>query len=259
MRNDRKRIWHCRILMVLLLGLGTGVWTGCTRGDEVFLEESSDSTEKMGEASLELSETASQSSDTTVHAEALDTQDGNPDEEVESASDGKEIPQKIFVDVCGAVVNPGVYELDVGSRIFQALDAAGGYLPEAAEEYLNRARELSDGQQIYVPTREEIETDLECLSVKAPEGIQPSQEEGAAPAGSGNAPENAGISEEKIDLNTADASLLSTLSGIGQSKAEAIIAYRQEHGGFSSIEEIMNVEGSKEGTFSKIKDKISAG
>ena len=259
MRNDRKRIWHCRILMVLLLGLGTGVWTGCTRGDEVFLEESSDSTGKMGEASLELSETASQSSDTTVHAEALDTQDGNPDEEVESASDGEEIPQKIFVDVCGAVVNPGVYELDVGSRIFQALDAAGGYLPEAAEEYLNRARELSDGQQIYVPTREEIETDLECLSVKAPEGIQPAQEEGAAPAGSGNAPENAWISDEKIDLNTADASLLATLSGIGQSKAEAIIAYRQEHGGFSSIEEIMNVEGIKEGTFSKIKDKISAG
>ena len=91
--------------MVLLLGLGTGVWTGCTRGDEVFLEESSDSTEKMGEASLELSETASQSSDTTVHAEALDTQDGNPDEEVESASDGKEIPQKIFVDVCLSLIH----------------------------------------------------------------------------------------------------------------------------------------------------------
>ena len=65
--------------------------------------------------------------------------------------------------------------------------------------------------------------------------------------------------DDRIDLNTADAALLSTLSGIGQSKAEAIIAYRQEHGGFASIEEIMNVEGIKEGTFSKIKDKISAG
>ena len=260
MGNDRKRIWHCRILMVLLLGLGTGVWTGCARGDEVFLEESSDSAEKMGEASSEaLSETASQSSDTTVNAEALDIQDGKPDGEVEPVSDGEEIPQKILVDVCGAVVNPGVYELDAGSRIFQALDAAGGYLPEAAEEYLNRARELSDGQQIYVPTREEIETELESLSVKVPEGIRSSQEEGTAPAGNRNDPENAGMSEEKIDLNTADASLLSTLSGIGQSKAEAIIAYRQEHGGFSSIEEIMNVEGIKEGTFSKIKDKISAG
>lgn len=260
MRNYRKRIWHCRILMVLLFGLGTGVWTGCTRGDEVFLEESSDSDEEQSEASsCELSETASHSGDTTVNAEALEIQGGKPDEEVESASDGEEIPQKIFVDVCGAVVNPGVYELEAGSRIFQALDAAGGYLPEAAEEYLNRARELSDGQQIYVPTREEIETGLESLSVKVPEGIQPSQEEGTAPAGSGNDSENAGISEAKINLNTADASLLATLSGIGQSKAEAIIAYRQEHGGFSSIEEIMNVEGIKEGTFSKIKDKISAG
>ncbi len=66
-------------------------------------------------------------------------------------------------------------------------------------------------------------------------------------------------SNSGINLNTADAGQLSTLSGIGQSKAEAIIAYREEHGGFASIEEIMNVQGIKEGTFSKIKDKISVG
>ena len=65
--------------------------------------------------------------------------------------------------------------------------------------------------------------------------------------------------DPRINLNTADAGQLSTLSGIGQSKAEAIIAYREEHGDFASIEEIMNVEGIKEGTFSKIKDKISTG
>ena len=177
----------------------------------------------------------------------------------DAVPDTEDRPEKLYVHVCGNVNQPGVYELQQDSRVFEAIEAAGGMTTTAAFSYLNQAELLKDGQQIYVPTREEIETDLECLSVKAPEGIQPSQEEGAAPAGSGNAPENTGISEEKIDLNTADASLLSTLSGIGQSKAEAIIAYRQEHGGFSSIEEIMNVEGIKEGTFSKIKDKISAG
>ena len=81
------------------------------------------------------------------------------------------IPQKIFVDVCGAVVNPGVYELDEGARIFQAVDAAGGYLPEAAINYLNRARSIGDGQQIYVPTEKEVAENLELAMAKVPEAL----------------------------------------------------------------------------------------
>lgn len=175
-----------------------------------------------------------------------------------------EVPQKIFVDVCGAVASPGVYELDEGSRIFQAVDAAGGYLPDAARDYLNKARGLTDGQQIYVPTQEEVETDLADTLAKLPEvsdltgNAQGDRTEDQEQQTAGSS-SDVGQAEARIDLNTADAALLSTLSGIGQSKAEAIIAYRQEHGGFASIEEIMNVEGIKEGTFSKIKDKISAG
>lgn len=67
-------------------------------------------------------------------------------------------PQTIYVDICGAVTSPGVYELPYGSRVFQAIEQAGGYLPEAAASYLNRAKGLSDGQQVYVPTQAEVDS-----------------------------------------------------------------------------------------------------
>ena len=71
-----------------------------------------------------------------------------------------EIPETIYVDICGAVTSPGVYELPYGSRVFQAIEKAGGYLPEAAASYLNRAKGLSDGQQIYVPTQAEVDSQM---------------------------------------------------------------------------------------------------
>lgn len=205
--------------MILLFLWMVSALTGCTRREEVFLEEmSSDEEEAAGEADVPFV---------------------------------TPVPQKIFVDVCGAVVNPGVYELEDGARIFQAVDAAGGYLPEAAMNYLNRARSLGDGQQIYVPTAEEVEERLEIALAKTPEALTEGED-------GGNLEQKESVQgDSRINLNTADAGQLSTLSGIGKSKAEAIIAYREEHGGFTSIEELMNVEGIKEGTFSKIKDKIS--
>lgn len=153
-------------------------------------------------------------------------------------------PQDIFVDICGAVTKPGVYRMPPDSRVYEAVEAAGGLLPEAAGNRVNQAQPLSDGQQIYVPTKEEAE--------KA--GAVPA--EGAFPET--KAGENSPVSENgKVNLNTADAAALQTLSGIGESKAQAILAYREEHGGFSSIEELMDVPGIKENTFLKIKEKIA--
>ena len=153
-------------------------------------------------------------------------------------------PQDIFVDICGAVTKPGVYRMPPDSRVYEAVEAAGGLLPEAAGNRVNQAQPLSDGQQIYVPTKEEAE--------KA--GAVPA--EGAVPEI--KAGENSPVSENgKVNLNTADAAALQTLSGIGESKAQAILAYREEHGGFSSIEELMDVPGIKENTFLKIKEKIA--
>lgn len=153
-------------------------------------------------------------------------------------------PQDIFVDICGAVAKPGVYRMPPDSRVYEAVEAAGGLLPEAAGNHVNQAQPLSDGQQIYVPTKEEAE---KAGAVPA-EGAFPETEAG----------ENSPVSENgKVNLNTADAAALQTLSGIGESKAQAILAYREEHGGFSSIEELMDVPGIKENTFLKIKEKIA--
>jgi competence protein ComEA len=149
-------------------------------------------------------------------------------------------PEEIYVDVCGAVVQPGVYAMKSDSRVFQAIEAAGGFLPEAAGTSINQACALSDGQQIYVPTQEEAEEGA------LPAAIQP------ADPGSETTDAN-GV----VNINTADAAALKSLSGIGDAKAQAILTYREEHGFFSSIEEIMQVPGIKESTFSAIKDKIA--
>ena len=254
--------------------------TGCARREEVFLEEmdsdEENSNRKAGEESTAYENNVAAGENPEKQSAISDAgSEGNTENSALDLPPETPIPQKIFVDVCGAVVNPGVYELDEGARIFQAVDAAGGYLPEAAINYLNRARSIGDGQQIYVPTEKEVAENLELAMAKVPEALNDGDKSGSSgleeiqgsptenPSGTvgrdtGSSGDGAG-DDPRINLNTADAGQLSTLSGIGQSKAEAIIAYREEHGDFASIEEIMNVEGIKEGTFSKIKDKISTG
>ncbi len=106
---------------------------------------------------------------------------------------------------------------------------------------VNQAQPLSDGQQVYVPTVQEAEEGSFVPAVPETTGTG----------------ESMGTEDGIVNLNTADAETLKTLSGIGDSKAQAILAYREEHGGFSSIEEIMQVPGIKESTFSMIKDKIA--
>lgn len=137
-----------------------------------------------------------------------------------------------LVYVCGAVVSPGVYELDDGSRIYEAVELAGGFMEEAAEDALNLAESVTDGQMIRIPTEEEQEA----------VGRQGAEADSAA--------------DGKLDLNRADVAALMELPGIGQSKAEAIVGYREEHGPFSQAEDLMKVEGIKEGVFNKIKDRI---
>ena len=162
--------------------------------------------------------------------------------------------ERIYVDVCGAVANPGVFELAAGSRVFQAIEAAGGYLPEAVENCVNRAGVLTDGQQLYILTREEMEQ----------QGMSQTELANASNvSGSGNSRNTEAVSsgqqDNRININTADEAQLTTLTGIGATRAQAIIAYREENGPFAVIEDIMNVQGIKEGTFAKIKDEIVVG
>lgn len=184
-----------------------------------------------------------------------DGSDAGNGTEINSA--GETQPEMIYVDVCGAVANPGVFQLAAGSRVFQAIEAAGGYLPEAALTCVNRAGVLTDGQQLYILTQEEMER----------QGLDPAEMAGASDGqmnGSVGTGQNAGLTvqaqqDNRININTADEAQLTTLTGIGATRAQAIISYRQENGPFAVIEDIMNVQGIKEGTFAKIKDKIVVG
>ena len=150
--------------------------TGCARREEVFLEEmdsdEENSNRKAGEESTAYENNVAAGENPKKQSAVSDAgSEGNTENSALDLLPETPIPQKIFVDVCGAVVNPGVYELDEGARIFQAVDAAGGYLPEAAINYLNRARSIGDGQQIYVPTEKEVAENLELAMAKVPEAL----------------------------------------------------------------------------------------
>ena len=186
-----------------------------------------------------------------------DTLDADVDNESEAVSDKEMQQAMIYVDVCGAVANPGVFQLAAGSRVFQAIEAAGGYLPEAALTCVNRAGVLTDGQQLYILTQEEMER----------QGLDPAEMSGASDGqmnGSAGTGQNTGMTaqvqqDNRININIADEAQLTMLTGIGATRAQAIIAYREENGPFAAIEDIMNVQGIKEGTFAKIKDEIVVG
>ncbi len=162
--------------------------------------------------------------------------------ETEGAVNGGTEEQKdedtVFVYVCGAVNTPGVYELSGKARVYEAIARAGGTRADAASESLNQARAVTDGERIYIPTLEELEKGI--VDGEVPEVTGSDQKD-----------------EGKININTAGKEDLKTLPGIGDAKADSIISYREMNGGFQAIEDLMNVEGIKDGVFNKIKDKIT--
>lgn len=150
----------------------------------------------------------------------------------ESAGRETEAPETVLVHVCGEVAFPGVYALEAGSRVCDAVTAAGGMTENAAADSLNLAQEVKDGEKIRVP-------DLSEAAAGLVGGPAAETEEGL------------------VNLNTADADQLTTLPGIGKAKAEAILNYREERGGFSAIEEIKEVSGIGDAIYEKLKEHIT--
>lgn len=142
-----------------------------------------------------------------------------------------------YVYVCGAVNAPGVYPIEENMRVFEAVALAGGFNEQADTQWVNQAEAVEDGQKLYIYTKEET-----C------------QMESEAAVQSRSSGES---SDGRININEASKDLLMTLPGIGESKADAVIQYRSEHGAFGSIEEIQNVPGIKNAVFQNIKDHIT--
>jgi len=146
-----------------------------------------------------------------VHLEEIDSND-------------KQI-STIYVYVCGAVQTEGVYQLPDGSRVYEAISAAGGFRADAATTQVNQAEILEDEMTVYVPT---ISEGTELFQQK----------------------------ESKININKASKEELMTLPGVGESRAESIIRYREENGKFQSIEDIKQISGIKDALYESIKDLI---
>jgi len=159
------------------------------------------------------------------------------EEEVEEGVEDKGVPLPaqesevtiVLVDVKGAVVTPGVYEVSANGRVKDVIQKAGGFLEEADQAQLNLAGKVIDEMMIYVPIKGE--TTVAAGSVTAESGL--------------------------ISINTADLIELQELPGIGPAKAEAIIQYREENGPFSASEDLQNISGIGEKTFEKLKDLIT--
>ena len=216
----RRRLTAVLWILVIL----TGCLNGCEKKEE---------TSGIEEISLEEDgEEASSGEEDSPEKTGEETREKGQEPEQETDA--------IFVYVCGQVAAPGVYELSAGARVYQAIERAGGTLEGASPESLNLAQQAEDGQKIYVPSKEEAEA-----------GTFPQDDSWGAMSSSR---EQGG---GKVNLNTAGLEELMTLTGIGQTRAEAIITYREEEGAFQAPEDIMKVDGIKEGIYEKLKDEIT--
>lgn len=141
---------------------------------------------------------------------------------------------QIYVHITGQVKNPGVYQVDEGTRLFQLVELAGGMTKKASSEVVNLAEEVKDGQSIHILSKSEYKKSISN--------------------------EGGDVSDNKstlININTSTKDELTSLPGIGESKAVAIISYREDNGNFKSIEDIKNVSGIGDSTFDNIRDLIT--
>ncbi len=217
-----------KIAAIILTGILSVSLAGCSLNRDVWMETGSAGTEVSGGTKGSEKEAVSNpgKEDSAEEKESKKDADGTRTADFE---------QGFYVYICGQVNRPGVYEVKEQARIYQLVEQAGGLTKEADLSAVNQAQILTDGQMVYIPAKGES---------------FPADESTGNGTGTGSA------SMGKVNINTAGVDQLTTLTGIGEGKAQSIIAYREEQGGFQSIEEIMNVEGIKEGTYQKIKDQI---
>ena len=155
-------------------------------------------------------------------------------------------PKRIVVHVAGAVTAPGVHELAEGARVQDAVDASGGLAADAVPDAVNLARTLADGEQVFIPTRADVEagtTAAASSGVLAAGGASNSLGAAGSGVGSGSASSSGASGGGAVNLNTATAAELNALPGIGPATADKIVADRTKNGPFSSVDDLQRVAG----------------
>ncbi|MDA7026872.1 helix-hairpin-helix domain-containing protein [Bacillus sp. CLL-7-23] len=146
--------------------------------------------------------------------------------------------KEVVIDLKGAVKHPGVYQMKAGDRVHQLLKKAGGTVKKADEQQINLAAVLQDGMVVYIPSKGEKAVQAQT---EATASVKESEEE----------------QTEVVNINNASSKELQSIPGVGPSKADAIVAYREENGSFQKIEDITNVTGIGEKSFEKMKSSLS--
>lgn len=207
----------------------------------------------------------------TAGEEAAAAENGGSTAQTDEAPEAD--PAWIYVDVCGAVEQPGVYCLEEGARVCDAVRAAGGFSLAAVETSVNQARILTDQEQLYIYTQEELEAlqageypGATAGAVGLDRALGTGDGTGKTLSASDGAGTSSGsdggtdrVKDGKVDLNTATAAQLETLPGIGAAKAEAILSYRRENGSFRSAEELKKVSGIGDATYAGLEAYITVG
>lgn len=191
---------------------------------------------------------SSESSSTSVASTEEDSRSPEP-----SSSTAN---QQMYVDVKGAVKNPGVYQINANMRVVDAINLAGGYNHSADRKHINLAQKLSDQQVVYVPIRGEVKGNPVTSTNPGPQASAASSASESQTGDSQDVTTASSGNEQQINLNTADKTKLQELNGIGEKKADQIIAYRQAHGQFKRIEELKDVPGFGDKTFDNLKSSI---
>ncbi len=252
--------------------------TGCSSGQEILItgtrtlqsEESKDAESSAAPAILDSSDDSDSQNYISENHDQGSFEDSQADE--------------IIVYVCGAVNTPGVVHLGQGARIYEAIELAGGFRKDADREFLNLAEPVRDGERLTVLTLEESAelSERKGALSGAGDALQAGMYAGSGASAGGTSdlfsdssslsrisssadssscsgaavPGGAVSSSLLVNLNTASREELMTLPGIGESKADAIIRYRNENGPFLSPQDLMNISGIKEATYSGLKDQI---
>lgn len=223
-----------KILLIAAITTLTVLVSGCggrVEGDKMTLEE-------LLTVSVETDSHETETAESVVKTEVA-AQENSQGEEPENGG------QTLWIHICGEVAVPGIYEFPKGCRLYDALVAAGGFTKDADTTHYNLVDFLVDGMQIEVPRKADT------------------KEDGTAGGGAYESFVDYGVNgkgqtvdDGLVNINTASMEELQRLPGIGESRAMAIVEYRQKCGGFTEISQIMEVSGIKEAIFAKIKDLI---
>ena len=182
--------------------------------------------------------------DATGEAGAEEVGSSPPSRDVQLTTGGGEV-KSVCVHVDGCVAAPGVYYLEAGSRVIDAVTAAGGATGEARTDAVNLAQEVQDGQQIVISSRSG-EKAVSSGTTAASSASSQDSEASAAPSGT----------DGLVNINTATAEEFETLKGIGAATAEKIVADREANGPFKSIDDLMRVSGIGEKKLSAMRDQL---